>query len=224
MKEKGILLPIFSLPSKYGIGDFGNEAYEFIDILSENGINYWEILPINACLRDDSRTEELSKALLSGLKGEITEISLYRENLKPLDREGLEKRNSHDYSGDEFNYARQFKDADIIVIAAPFWDLSFPSVLKIYFENITVSGITFKYTKEGIPEGRCKAEKLYYVTTSGGYIGENNLGFDYVKVLAQNFYGIDDVRFFSAEGLDIFGADVKEIMNEAKDCIMKGKC
>lgn len=49
MKERGILLPIFSLPSKYGIGDFGNEAYEFIDILYENGINYWEILPINAC-------------------------------------------------------------------------------------------------------------------------------------------------------------------------------
>ena len=51
MKEKGILLPIFSLPSKYGIGDFGNEAYEFIDILSENGMTYWEILPINACNR-----------------------------------------------------------------------------------------------------------------------------------------------------------------------------
>ena len=51
MKEKGILLPIFSLPSKYGIGDFGYEAYEFVDILSENGIKYWEILPINACNR-----------------------------------------------------------------------------------------------------------------------------------------------------------------------------
>ena len=51
MKKKGILLPIFSLPSKYGVGDFGKEAYEFIDILSENDINYWEILPINACNR-----------------------------------------------------------------------------------------------------------------------------------------------------------------------------
>ena len=49
MKEKGILLPIFSLPSKYGIGDFGYEAYEFVDILSENNIKYWEILPINKC-------------------------------------------------------------------------------------------------------------------------------------------------------------------------------
>ena len=49
MKEKGILLPIFSLPSKYGIGDFGYEAYQFIDILSENNIKYWEVLPINEC-------------------------------------------------------------------------------------------------------------------------------------------------------------------------------
>lgn len=49
MKEKGILLPIFSLPSKYGIGDFGKEAYEFIDILNENNMKYWQILPINAC-------------------------------------------------------------------------------------------------------------------------------------------------------------------------------
>ncbi len=45
-KEKGILLPIFSLPSNYGIGDFGPNAYEFIDILSENKIDYWNILPI----------------------------------------------------------------------------------------------------------------------------------------------------------------------------------
>lgn len=49
MKEKGVLLPIFSLPSKYGVGDFGNEAYEFIDILNQNNVTYWEILPINAC-------------------------------------------------------------------------------------------------------------------------------------------------------------------------------
>lgn len=45
--KKGLLLPIFSLPSKYGIGDFGYEAYEFIRILKENNIEYWQILPIN---------------------------------------------------------------------------------------------------------------------------------------------------------------------------------
>ncbi len=51
MKEKGILLPIFSLPSNYGMGDFGNEAYDFVDILSKNGLKYCAILAINACNR-----------------------------------------------------------------------------------------------------------------------------------------------------------------------------
>ena len=45
MKEKGILLPIFSLPSKFKNGDFGHEAFKFIDILSENKIDYWSISP-----------------------------------------------------------------------------------------------------------------------------------------------------------------------------------
>ena len=49
MKERGILLPIFSLPSKYGVGDFGFEAYEFIDILSENGINSSKIVNYSRC-------------------------------------------------------------------------------------------------------------------------------------------------------------------------------
>ena len=175
-----------------------------------------KILFINACIRDNSRTEELSRFLLEKLDGEINGIDLYKENLVPLDRKGLEKRNNHDYSGDEFVYAKEFASADTIVIAAPFWDLSFPSVLKVYFENITVSGITFEYSKEGRPVSKCCAKKLYYVTTSGGPIGNNNFGFDYVKALAQIFFGIENVCFFSAEGLDIFGADVDAIMDEAK--------
>lgn len=46
MRTCGILLPIFSLPSRYGIGCFSAEAYEFIDFLSESGQTYWQILPL----------------------------------------------------------------------------------------------------------------------------------------------------------------------------------
>ena len=178
-----------------------------------------KILFINACIRENSRTLELSRHLLDGLGGEITEIDLYKEKLLPIDECDLEKRNEHNFLNEKFKYANQFKEVDIIVIATPFWDLSFPSVLKIYFENITVSGMTFEYSKEGRPVGKCRAKKLYYITTSGGYIGENNFGFDYVKALAEKFFGIADVQFFSAEGLDIFGADVKKIMMDAKEHI-----
>lgn len=174
------------------------------------------ILLINACVREESRTAELSRYLLEILNGDVTEVNLYSENVFPLDNSGLEKRNLRDYSGEEFKYANQFANADTIVIAAPFWDLSFPAVLKIYLENITVAGITFEYSKGGRPVGKCNAKRLYYITTSGGYIGENNCGFDYVKALAENFFGISDVLFFSAEGLDIHGNDAAAIMDKAK--------
>ena len=182
-----------------------------------------KILFVNSCTRLNSRTNELAQHLLNCLEGKITHVNLYKTNVRPIDSNDLEKRTESIKNGNfslaEFEHAKQFADADIIVIAAPFWDLSFPSVLKIYFENITVSGVTFEYTEKGRPASKCRAKKLYYITTSGGYIGNNNFGFDYVKALAETFFGINDISFYSAEGLDIFGADVKGIMDEAKEQI-----
>ena len=45
MRESGILLPISSLPSRFGIGSFSKEAFEFIDFLKEAGQSYWQVLP-----------------------------------------------------------------------------------------------------------------------------------------------------------------------------------
>lgn len=47
MRKTGVLLPVASLPSNYGIGDFGSFAYEFIDISVEMGMKIWQILPLN---------------------------------------------------------------------------------------------------------------------------------------------------------------------------------
>ena len=46
-RQAGILLSITSLPSRFGVGDFGAPAYEFIDLLSDTHIVYWQILPLN---------------------------------------------------------------------------------------------------------------------------------------------------------------------------------
>ena len=55
MKRKsGILLPIFSLPSKYGIGALSKEAYEFVDFLKKAGQSYWQILPLGPTGYGDS--------------------------------------------------------------------------------------------------------------------------------------------------------------------------
>ena len=46
-RGSGIFLHITSLPSPYGIGDLGPEAYRFVDFLSENKQSYWQILPLS---------------------------------------------------------------------------------------------------------------------------------------------------------------------------------
>ena len=179
-----------------------------------------KILFINACVRPCSRTLELAKTLLKRLKGEILEVRLQEMPMAALDLNGLEKRDQaaqkNDFSDPVFTAAKQFAAADIIVIAAPYWDLMFPATLKTYLENITISGITFRYSEQGRPESLCKAKALHYVTTSGGFIGQNDFGFSYVKALAQNFFGINELYRYAAEGLDIFGADVETIMRKAK--------
>ena len=124
---------------------------------------------INCCPRGESRTERLARALLKAL-GEYEELRLYDEPLHPLGRADIAKRDAllaeKKYDDEMFRYARQFAAADRIVIAAPYWDLSFPAQLKVYLENIYVTGIVTKYSEAGKPVGLCRANELYYVTTS----------------------------------------------------------
>ena len=183
------------------------------------------ILYINACVRKDSRTNELAQHALSKLDGNVEEIILGFEKIVPLYREQLGLRDSlikdKNYNHPMFKYAKQFANADIILISAPYWDLSFPAILKTYIENINVNGITFSYSEKGYPVSLCKAKKLIYITTSGGPIISDDFGFGYIKSLAKNFYGINDICYIKAEGLDIWGANLQEIQEKAKKEIEK---
>ncbi len=60
MRSCGILMPIFSLPSKYGIGTLGKEAKRFIDFLKKAGQTYWQILPLNPTNYGDSPYQSFS--------------------------------------------------------------------------------------------------------------------------------------------------------------------
>lgn len=60
MRKSGILMPVFSLPSKYGIGALGKEAYDFIDFLEKAGQSYWQILPLNPTNYGDSPYQSFS--------------------------------------------------------------------------------------------------------------------------------------------------------------------
>lgn len=60
MRRNGMLLPIASLPSPYGIGGFSKEAYEFIDLLEETGQKLWQILPLGPTSYGDSPYQSFS--------------------------------------------------------------------------------------------------------------------------------------------------------------------
>ena len=173
---------------------------------------------INACVRGDSRTKRLADCLLSRWDEPVEEVRLEDVDWPKVDEAFLAKRDrliaAGRFEDPLFDLARQFAAADRIVIAAPYWDLSFPATLKQYLELINVLGVTFLYTPEGYPKGLCRAKELYYVTTAGGSYVPGEFGFGYVKSLAENFYGIPKVKQFFVGGLDVAGADVERLMHE----------
>ena len=181
------------------------------------------VLFINACVRKESRTRRLADAVLKKLNQPFEEVSVHEIRFPVVDEAFLERRDSliarRDFSDPVFALARQFAEADEIVIAAPYWDLSFPAALKQYIEQINVTGVTFRYTEEGIPVGLCRAGRLIVVTTAGGCFVPEEYGFGYIKALAQDFYGISNVRLIKAVGLDLDGADVEAIMRSAEESV-----
>lgn len=174
------------------------------------------ILYINSCAREKSRTNRLAKALLNKL-GEYEELKLNEMEIRPLDGERLKHRTAQldegNYEDSMFDLSKQFAAADIIVIAAPYWDGSFPAVLKTYVENIYVTGIVSRFDDKGCPQGLCKAKKLYYVATAGGKY-DPSFSYDYFNELARKMFGIGETELVYAELLDIVGNDSEAILAE----------
>ena len=99
--------------------------------------------------------------------------------------------------------------ADILVIAAPMYNFSVPSVLKAWFDHIARAGVTFSYTADG-PKGLLTGKTAYIVTTRGGI--HKDQPSDTQVPFIENFLafiGIDDVRVIYAEGLNM-GEDARE--------------
>lgn len=187
------------------------------------------LLFINACVRGPrSRTLQLARRFLEMWQQKhpeavITERDLCRDRLLPQYPEVLEERDALWSAGklDDpiFAPARQFAAAGRIVIAAPFWDLSFPAILKIYLERISVTNITFGYDDLGRSVGLCRAEKLLFITTRGGdfsipEISWMEMGARQLEALCA-MYGIPSFQCLTAQGLDDIRNDKTAIMAQA---------
>ena len=159
--------------------------------------------------RELSRTARLARAFMAGLDRERFHVSVVRpdeERMRPMDGALLRERDRLLAEGaldsPWFDYARQFAAAEHVVFAAPFWDMSFPAFLKVYIENISVEGITFRTTETGL-KGLCRGRKLILLTTRGGYYDGTDMdqASAYLKTLKE-FYGFEEFICVAAEGLD----------------------
>lgn len=180
------------------------------------------VLFVNACLRnEESRTLALCREYLEGVD-DVQEVNLGQMRLEPFYAESVAYRAQLEAAGvfDDpvFDLAKQFAEADEIVIGAPYWDLSFPAALKVYVEHVSVCDVTFHYTEDARCEGLCQARHLTYLTTCGGLVSGANLGYEYLCGIARMF-GIPEVRFAAAENLDVVGVDVEAQMDAARATI-----
>ena len=182
-----------------------------------------ELLFVDCCIRGaQSRTAALARAFLGGLDREtwhVTTLNLMEEGLKPFlgdffeERQHLLEQRALDHP--RFRYAHQFAAADAVLIAAPLWDLSFPALLKIYIENISVEGITFGCNAQGC-YGICRGGDLVYLTTRGGCYENSPMeqGSRYLAAL-KDFFGFDRYTCVAADGLDSDGVDAPAVLQEA---------
>ena len=173
------------------------------------------VLYVDCCIRGpESRSAKLAEAFLAALPEDcaVTRLDLMQEGLQPLTGDFFQSRQELLTAGDRshprFRYAHQIAEADLIVMAAPFWDMSFPALLKIYIENTAVDGITFRGTENGL-EGMCRASHLVFLTTRGGFYAdapELEQATPYLRAI-QKFYGIPQFACVAADGVDVAGFD-----------------
>jgi len=178
---------------------------------------------VNACPRgEESRTLRLARAFLEALCSQcpsltIAEHDLTRMNLHSVDRTTLIMKEALcDRRAWEDPYlapAVAFQQADVVVIAAPYWDLSFPSILKVWVENVYVRNLTFRYENDK-PIGLCQGRESVYITTAGSPIGDNDWGARYMRAVLTTL-GIPRFTSLCAEALDLEGSDCEAIMERA---------
>lgn len=128
-----------------------------------------KLVVIDACVRQqDSRTWRIAAPIVEFLssKYETVVYRLTEMPMEPLTPATYAERVAGSVPPWAVKAAKAVAEADRILIAAPFWDMSFPSVLKVFFEHISLFGITFTDSGRSCV-GMCKCEKVMYITTRG---------------------------------------------------------
>lgn len=183
------------------------------------------LLFVEACISqrgENSRTRTLAEAFLEAFRGahpdwEIETVEVGTLGLAPFTPETLDERDAlagvGAFDAPVFALARQFRGADAVVVAAPFWDLSYPAALRIYMEHISANGVAYHYEADGC-HGDCRGAWLVYLTSGGDFEREDSIGVLHWRQLAA-MCGIRRFDYVFAGGLDIDPAQAPELLEGA---------
>lgn len=187
-----------------------------------------KLLFVNCCISqrgESSRTLALAKAYLAAFRAKHPEAEVETVTpeqmlaLKPFDPEMLNERDALARAGTfdapVYDLARQFAGADHIVVAAPYWDMSYPAALRTYIEYISANGLAYHYEMDG-SHGDCAADRLVYLTSGGDFEHEDSVGVVHWRQLC-GLFGIDRFDYVFAGGLDIDPAKTPALLESACD-------
>lgn len=179
-----------------------------------------KLVYIDACIRDeDSRTKRIATPIIKELKRkyDVTTFVINDLNLSIIQKELINKRLNGDIPSYIISWAETIRDAERIVISAPFWDMSIPSSLKVFIELCSIINITFKSNNKTC-YGNCKSEKLLYITTRGMDITTRDKldqGTSYFEALSY-LWGLGEVLVVSAQNMDyVSSIEIENKINKA---------
>lgn len=179
-----------------------------------------KLLCINCSIQGEkSVSKQLTAKIVAQLSAQnpnvvVDSIDLAAEPIAHFDEAAMAIRNAHDVdtlTPEQANqnaiterYLNQFLAADIVVIAAPFYNLTIPSQLKAWIDRVCIAGRTFKYSAQGI-EGLAAGKRVIIVSTRGGIFstekGEQlEHQESYLRAIFK-FMGVSNIQLIRAEGL-----------------------
>ncbi len=165
-----------------------------------------KLLYIDACIRNaESRTKRIATPIVEALKEryEVETFCLNEMELEIVKEDLIRRRNNGRINPVVMGWAERVRDADRVVIAAPFWDMSFPAALKNFFELCSIFDVTFK-SDDKTCFGNCRAEKMLYITIRGMDIATGDpleQATPYLKALSW-LWGIGPLQVVSAQNMD----------------------
>lgn len=183
-----------------------------------------KLLYIDSCIRAEvSRTKKIATPIINKLKEryDVETLVINDLNLTIVKKDLVNKRTNGIIDEEVLSWANKVSKADRIVIAAPFWDMSIPAVLKSFIELCSIINVTFA-SDDKTCFGICNCKKLLYITTRGMNIKTNSeldQATPYLKAMSY-LWGLGEVSVVSAYNLDY--SNEEEVNNKIKKAINEG--